>query len=483
VRFPLVALPLFAGLAASPPPPPPKAAPRVLRLRYTPPDREIGRYQYVPFTVPAGAARLTVGLAYDRAAGANVLDLGLFEPGSLDLGTPAFRGWSGDAAAQVTIGPAEATPGYWPGPLPAGEWHVLLGLYKVAPGGVEITLTTETSAVPGAEPASPILPARSTGPLRAGPAWFSGGVHLHTVHSDGRSTAADTCRRAREAGHDFVVLTDHNNTTHQLEPINEPELLRVVGEEVTTPGGHASVWGLGGGRDFVDFRLIPGDERIKDLVRAATERDALFTINHPRSACAGCAWEHAIPPGVAAIEITEAGAATRQAQMALWDTLLRRGRRIVAVGSSDWHGPDRPIGVASIRVWARELSEKAILDGVRAGRVVIMADGVTLPPTLVVRGGGEEARIGDTLTVDRGSFAEVEVATPAVLAGGRVDLVWDGTVVDSATAALARPVRFQGPVSKDGYVRAHVSTADGTLVAVTNPVFLKLRIPASPPGR
>ena len=454
------------------------------RLHYTPQDREVGRYQYVPFAVPPGASRLSIGLAYDRAGGASVLDLGLYEPGPLDLGTPAFRGWSGAAAAQVTIGLAEATRGYWPGPLPAGEWHVLIGLYKVAPGGVEVTLTTEASALPGAAPATEaVLPARPTGPLRGGPAWFSGGVHLHTVHSDGRNTAADTCRRAREAGHDFVVLTDHNNTTHQLEPVDEPELLRIVGEEVTTPGGHASVWGLGGWRDFVDFRLIPGDERIKDLVRAVTDRGALFAINHPLAACAGCAWEHAIPPGVTAMEITDPTPAGREAQMALWDTLLRRGRRIVAIGSSDWHGPDRPIGVASVRVWASELSEKAILEGLRAGRVVVMADGATLPPVLVVRAGDLEARVGDTLTVDRGTSAEVEVATPAVLAGGRVDLVWDGTVVDSATAALARPVRFQRPVPKDGYVRAHVSTADGTLVAVTNPVYLKLRIPASPPGR
>jgi hypothetical protein len=233
----------------------------------------------------------------------------------------------------------------------------------------------------------------------------------------------------------------------------------------------------------VDFRLIPGDERIKDLARSVADRGALFVINHPRSACAGCAWEHSIPPAVGAIEITEASAATRQAQMALWDTLLQRGRRIVAVGSSDWHGPDRPIGVASIRVWAAELSEKAILDGVRAGRVVIMADGATLPPTVVVRAEGEEARIGDTLTVGRGTATQVEVTTPAVLAGGRVDLVQDGAVVDSAPATLAAPVRFARPVSKDGYVRVHVFASDGTLVAVTNPVYVKMRAAASPPGR
>jgi hypothetical protein len=479
MRSLLLAPALLASLAASaaaPSPPSPGSARREQRLHYTRPDREVGRYQYVPVAVPAGATRLTIGLAYDKAGGANVLDLGLFEPGSLDLGTPAFRGWSGGAASEVTIRLGQATRGYWPGPLPPGEWHVMIGLYKVGPAGVDVTLTTETSADPDPVPA-PALAARPAGPLRGGPAWFSGGLHLHTLHSDGRETPTDVCRRAREAGHDFVVITDHNNTTHQLEAVDEPDLLRIVGEEVTTPGGHASVWGLGGWRDDVDFRVIPGDERIKDLVRAVGERGALFSINHPAADCDGCAWEHAIPPGVLGIEITDPGRAGREAQMALWDTLLRRGRRIVAIGSSDWHGPERPIGVASVRVWADELSEKAILDGIRAGRVVVMADGATPPPVLVARAGGSEARVGDTLTVDRGASLVVEVATPAVLARARVDLVWDGTVLDSATATLSPPVRFERAVLKDGYLRAHVYAFDGTPVAVTNPVYVKVRAP------
>ena len=70
-------------------------------------------------------------------------------------------------------------------------------------------------------------------------------MHLHTRHSDGELSTAEVCRRAREAGLDFVVITDHNNTTHQLDAVDVPGLLRIVGEEVTTPGGHASVFGLG----------------------------------------------------------------------------------------------------------------------------------------------------------------------------------------------------------------------------------------------
>jgi len=478
MRLSLLGLALLAGLAELVAAPSPAAAEarHEQRLHYTAQDAEVGRYQYVPVTVPAGTTRLTIAYAYDKAGGANVVDLGLFEPGSLDLGTPAFRGWSGGSASAIFVGTSAASPGYWPGPLPAGEWHALLGLYKVGPAGVDVTLTAETSAL--ADPAPvPTLAPRPTGPLRSGPAWFSGGVHLHTRHSDGELSTEEVCRRARAAGHDFVVITDHNNTTHQLDPVDVPGLLRLVGEEVTTPGGHASVWGLGGWRDQVDFRIIAGDERIRDLVRDANERGALFVINHPGADCRGCSWEHNISAGVAAMEITAAGPAERAATMARWDALLQRRRHIVAIGSSDWHRPDHPIGTASVRVWARELSEKAILDGIRAGRVVVMADGATPPPELVVRSGSAEAHIGDSLPVARGATAIVEVTIPSGLTRGRVDLVQDGAIVDSVAITSSAPIRFERTIAKDGYLRAHVHTADGSPVAVTNPVYLEVRAP------
>src|SRR5258707_12720115 len=123
MRLSLLGLALAAGLAQPAAAPSPFAAPpgrREVRLHYTAQDREVGRYQYASVAVPEGATRLIVTYAYDKAGGANVVDLGLFEPGSLDLGTPAFRGWSGGAASPISRGRSAATPRYLPRPLPAG---------------------------------------------------------------------------------------------------------------------------------------------------------------------------------------------------------------------------------------------------------------------------------------------------------------------------------------------------------------------------
>jgi hypothetical protein len=460
----LLAAALAAGAASAAD----AAGRRTATVRYTPADRESGRYRYVPFDVPEGTTRVTFGYAYDRAEGTNVVDLGLYEPGPLDLGTKAFRGWSGGEREEVTITEASATPGYWPGPIPAGRWHVALGLYKVAPAGVEVEVWLEASAEPG-PPARP-LPARPPEPLRRGAGWYSGGLHMHSVNSDGALDVAALSAKAREAGLDFIAITDHNNTAHQNEAPPADGLLRIVGEEVTTPGGHASVWGLGGPRDYVDFRVLPGDERIEDLVSAAALRGALVSINHPVSACQGCGWEHAIPDGVTGIEITNGGQEEMAAAIAIWDRLLREGRRIVAVGSADWHRGTSPVDRASVRVYARELSTRAILDGIRGGRVVVMADGRTPPPLLVARAGPAKAGVGETLTLGDRRHARLEVTLPAGLLGGRVDLVADGAVVASKPAASR--LRFDRDVSADRYLRVHVFAADGSPRAVTNPVFI-----------
>lgn len=443
---------------------------RVIVVHYTPRDRARGRYQYVPFDVPAGTTRLTFGYAYDRTGGASVVDLGLFEPGSLDLGSKAFRGWSGGERKTVTITATEATPGYWPGPLPAGTWNVALGLYKVAESGLDVEVTIETEAAEIlAKPL--VLPARPAEPLRRGARWYSGGLHIHTVHSDGALTVAEVSARARAAGLDFIAVTDHNNTTHQTEAIPDDGVLRIVGEEITTPGGHASAWGLGGIRGDIDFRVLPGDPRIAELVRAVNARGALFSINHPSAACAGCGWEHAVPEGVMGIEITNGNHAEMAQAIATWDRLLKDGRRIVAVGSSDWHRGANPIDLASVRVWADELSTRAILAGIRAGRVVVMADGRTPPPLLVARAGRRRAGAGETLAVGKEKKVRVDVTLPVGLLGGRVDLVADGAVV--ATRPATTRVRFERDAGPDRYLRVHVFAADGAPRAVTNPVFLE----------
>ena len=50
------------------------------------------RYEYFPFDVSPGTEAVTISYSYTGDDGSSVIDLGLFEPGPLTLGTAAFRG-------------------------------------------------------------------------------------------------------------------------------------------------------------------------------------------------------------------------------------------------------------------------------------------------------------------------------------------------------------------------------------------------------
>lgn len=448
-------------------------APRVIKAHFTPKQQQVDRYVEVPFEVARGVTRIDIELKYDRANGENVVDLGLLEPGSLELGTKAFRGWTGGERSAIFVSTVDATPGYWPGPIPPGSWKVGLGLYKVGAAGVDVEVTVKTSSDPLAA-AMPSLPARAKEPIRTGPAWYSGALHAHTHNSDGALSAQALAGKARAEGLDFLAITDHNNTASQREAIDVPDLLTILGEEVTTPGGHANVWGLGGERDFVDFRVSPGDPAIQGLFRAAAARGALVGINHPYSACVACSWTHPVPGEVSTLEITGREPAEIVRAVALWDMLLTAGRRVTAIGVSDWHRGDAPIGAASVRVWAAELSTRAILDSIRAGRVIVMADAATPPPDVRVASSGKEARVGDTLTLSRGEAYALDIGASAPLyEGSRAEVFWNGERIAAAPLADGR-LHLERFAATNGYLRVHLVSAAGAPLAVTNPIWIRM---------
>jgi hypothetical protein len=446
------------------------AGPRAIHRHYSAADQQLQRYAYVPFTVPAGATKIALSYQYDRANGANAVDLGLYEPGSLGAGSPALRGWSGGGRESVEIGLGSASPGYWPGPLPAGEWHVVLGLYRVAAGGVDVDLTIAISTGGrGATAPLRVQPPRVVKPGRA--AWYAGVVHAHTVHSDGALTTRELIAKAAGEHLDFVAITDHNNTTHQLDEPGNGDVLVITGEEVTTPIGHFNVWGLAGPRADIDFRVGP-QQPVDDLVDAAHRSGGLVSINHPTGTCLACTWTAAMPADLDAIEIANGAPDVRRQAIVLWDSLLRAGRRVTAVEGRDWHRGTERLGQPAVRVWSPELSTPAILEGIRAGRVIVLADARLPAPDVEVLAQGQAARIGDRLVIAAGTAITTNVrASRQAFGDSRIELLWNGEVVagDRLSGGTFSAVRYPG---SNGYLRVHIVSSSGALRAVTNPIYI-----------
>ncbi|MBN1642241.1 MAG: PHP domain-containing protein [Anaerolineae bacterium] len=418
-----------------------------IHRRYEPPG-EGDPYRLLPFEVPAGASQLTVRYRYaplsDREASDEegrapgcVVDLGLFDPrGHAFLDAPGFRGWSGGARSEATIGAATATPGYLPGALQAGTWHVLLGLYRVPPGGCEVWVEVEVA--PGA-PGGAAPRYRPPGVLREGTRWYRGDLHCHSHHSDATGGVPDLVAAARAQGLDYLAVTDHNTPSHlpDLAAHAPPDLLLIPGIEITTYRGHANVWGV---RGWHEFRTVcdAGMAQIRERVRA---QGLLFSINHPK--LGGPPWQYgsAFAPDAVEVWQTPWFLLHNHQSLAFWEGLLREGARPTLVGGSDKH--QKPydgapsgyeVGMPTTWVYAHALSEEAILDGVRRGHVYVSQNAEGPRLSFEAQAGGEVAMMGDPIHVEQGERivyrCRVQGAPQGALlrAVGRDGEVWRGTI-------------------------------------------------------
>ncbi|MFD7661857.1 CehA/McbA family metallohydrolase [Streptomyces sp. NPDC059788] len=444
-------------------------------------------YVYLPVEVPRGVRELAVSYTYDRPAtppgtAGNACDIGIFDERGTDLGGRGFRGWSGGARTEFFIRADDATPGYLPGPLEPGTWHIALGPYTVAPQGLTYEVTITLHYGPGGEPRTPAYP-----PQRAkgrGRAWYRGDNHLHSVYSDGKRTPAQIAGLARAAGLDFITTTEHNTTAAHpaWDGLWGDDLLILTGEEVTTRNGHVVAMGTDPGV-FIDWRYRARDDAFPRFARRIRRAGGLVIPAHPHATCVGCNWKF----GYAEADAVEVwnGPFTLDDEVAIaeWDNALvahahGRGPRLPAVGHSDAHRDPDVIGLPQTVVLAGDLSREAILSGIRAGRVWI-AESSSLDLAFTASGPkGEHAGIGGRLPVDDSARATVRLTVSGAPPGSTIRLLTDQGQRFTTPVPDTGTTTWHTTPANAAYVRAeirHPATTPGvpgTMAAMTNPVFL-----------
>jgi hypothetical protein len=456
-------------------------------------------YVQVPFAVPAGTERVTITFGYTEKEQHTALDLGLLDPAGL-------RCWSGGNKPTLTVGLSDATPSCLPGAIPSGMWNVLIGVPNIR-AGVESHYTihvylTRTGAVAA-------LPPILREPLRTGPAWFRGDLHMHTAHSDGQCPSQTgkmvpcplffTVDAAARRGLDFIAITDHNASSQydemrELQPWFDKVLL-IPGREITTFQGHINFLGS---TDFIDFRLEShlGGRTVPDvdtLLESAARVGAITSINHPLSPsgeiCLGCGWTPPTPVDMhllTGVEAVNGGSEQHGlSDLPFWNQQLNRGCRLSGIGGSDNHRPMQPldqtgsVGSPTTVVYAAELSTPAILDGIRAGHVFIDVAGThdrLLEVTAHV--GARIVHAGDMLSAATGDQLEFSAHVTAA-AGGTLHWIEDGQDVVPAAAISTADSTQMLPWTSDGrrhWFRAQVAGPDGKLWLIGNPIYVNWEV-------
>src|SRR5512139_1108362 len=334
-------------------------------------------WHYVPVNVPRGVREIEVSYDYESTPtpigpSANVIDIGIFDSSGRGLGNAAgFRGWSGRARRSFRISPTAATPGYLPGPMTPGRWHVILGPVAIVPPGVDWTLTvTLHFGTPGRRFRPSPAPRAVAG---TGRRWYRGDLHLHTIHSDGTRTPAAMVAAARAAGLDFFASTEHNTSSASLVwgRHTPSDFLVVNGEEVTTRDGHWLAVGIPAGA-WVDWRYRVTDGKLSRFLEQVRGLGGLAVIAHPSVPIPATGWTFGALDEADAIEVWNGPwTSDDEGTLARWHEMLVAGTFVPVVGSSDSHRPDQPVGLPQTVVLADTLGTGALVRALRAGRAWI----------------------------------------------------------------------------------------------------------------
>jgi hypothetical protein len=449
-------------------------------------------YREIPFMVPDGAVRVSVDLAYTDRDKHTVIDLGVFD-------SERFRGWSGSNKDSFTISGTDATPSFLPGAIRPGVWKLNLFLSAIRPD-VQSAYTAKIYFWRHGD--IPAVSTFSAAPLKSGPRWYRGDLHMHTAHSDGFCASLTgksvpcplykTVDLAVKHGLDFIAISDHNNNSdmnvvRELQPYYDT-LLMIPAREITTQDGHANVFGT---TEFIDYRLgSPSVPTVDRILQQVQELHAIISLNHPTSptdeTCRGCGWSapNTDYAKVQMIEVLNAGeifgvSRAKAPGTSFWQDLLNKGYRLTGVGGSDNHATAMGhlgVGLPTTVVYAPDLSERAIVDSLRAGHAFVDAQGSEdRVLELNAKSGALEAMMGDALKAVAG--AEVSFTVRAQHAkGGKVVITEDGAPLES----LSDPILASDDDAKTFEVRGdgarHWVRADvwiGAKIAlIGNPIYL-----------
>ena len=443
-----------------------------------------GSYQEHSFEVPASVTRIDIEFAYDNRGKGTELEVGLFDP-------QRFRGTSRFSKGRFYVTEFATTPSYFAGPLPSGTWRLSLGIPSIGAGQsskwtAAIRLSTRSTPIEGLGAV-----------LRTEAGWYVGDLHAHTLHSDAfgcvdpGTTTARGCQpwevvEAARARHlDFFAVTDHNTTSHHADLATLQEsltsMLLLRGQELTTFRGHANVYGTS---RPIDFRLGFKGRSISDVMNDVALEHALLSINHPGrdtgDRCTGCGWDAPATPWerIEAMEVINGGVIEgRTAGMPFWYARLNEGHRITAIGGSDDHAARSPggrVGSPATVIYSSELSETALLRGIRSGRVYIRTRGPE-GPRLDLTAAASNA------TTQMGGIVDVVAAgTPVRLAvhaagaaGQRAEIVRNGDVIATLMVdAIDQQLPFTLTMAPGQWVHVVLRDAQG-ITAFTNPVYAR----------
>lgn len=205
--------------------------------------------------------------------------------------------------------------------------------------------------------------------------FWKGNIHTHSRQSDGMRDAADVCATYREAGYDFLALTDHFLAKYgfpivETRPFRRPGFTTILGAELHAPAtALGELWHILAVGLPADFAPTPPGETGPLLAARAIEAGAFVAIPHP-GWYALTAEDANTLAGAHAVEVYNHTSQLRTERgdgVYLADQLLAQGRRINLIAVDDAHFACADAFGGWVMVKAEHNEPEALLTALKAG--------------------------------------------------------------------------------------------------------------------
>ncbi len=201
--------------------------------------------------------------------------------------------------------------------------------------------------------------------------WYKGNLHAHTTLSDGQLTPDEVAKLYKDAGYDFLALTDHNILSDTCVK-DGLLLLRGVelGENYMSPRRVAYHFvGIGGDDSTADYDYSKSEKNPQKMIDHLKAHGAFVVLCHPDWSLMTTADVMALN-GYDAVEVmnTISDPYARGDSSHIIDTVMTSGRIDKMVASDDSHFYTGDHCSASVWVNTDKLSEESILSALKEGK-------------------------------------------------------------------------------------------------------------------
>jgi hypothetical protein len=254
--------------------------------------------------------------------------------------------------------------------------------------------------------------------------FLRGNIHTHSTRSDGVLEPEEVCRRYREAGYDFLCLSDHFLKDYgfpivDTSGLRTPGFTTIFGAEIHAPANsHGELWHLLACGLPLDFAPTGDGEDAESLARRTVEAGAFLGIAHPQWSSLTIEDGRRMAGIAHAVEVYNTGChleCDRPDGTALLDALLNEGHRLLAYAADDAHFKNDDFAGGWMMVKSEANEPEAILAAMKRGDFYstrgpliedVAVDGTELHVAcsaargiaVVGRGSRAEYRGGDALT-------------------------------------------------------------------------------------